>query len=173
MSHLESTFFLILLQLFHSDFQVQQTTSHLSHLLWSEMGKSFTTMTLEMFSFFLIVFLYEWISSVLGEMLNELSNFTDKNVIHSLAIPQVYFWVIGSNLILRCTWTYKLSAHLRHNYLTVFAITALEIIRRFQWVFFRVENEWNKMTSKSNIQLSMIDIPGEEDKLLGSNGYNV
>lgn len=85
----------------------------------------------------------------------------------------VYFWVIGSNLILRCTWTYKLSAHLRHNYLTVFAITALEIIRRFQWVFFRVENEWNKMTSKSNVQLSMIDMPGEEDKLLGSNGHNV
>ncbi|KAL3840319.1 hypothetical protein ACJIZ3_024910 [Penstemon smallii] len=77
----------------------------------------------------------------------------------------VYFWVIGSNLILRCTWTYKLSAHLRHNYITVFAITALEIFRRFQWVFFRVENEWNKR--KSNIQ--MTDIPNEEDKLLGSN----
>ncbi|XP_019055871.1 PREDICTED: SPX and EXS domain-containing protein 5-like isoform X2 [Nelumbo nucifera] len=57
----------------------------------------------------------------------------------------VYFWAIGSNLILRCTWTYKLSSHLRHNYLTVFTITALEILRRFQWVFFRVENEWNKM----------------------------
>lgn len=84
----------------------------------------------------------------------------------------VYFWVIGSNLVLRCTWTYKLSAHLRHNYLTVFTITALEIFRRFQWVFFRVENEWNKMNSKSNIQLSMSDT-SEEDKLLGSNERNV
>ncbi|KAE8075751.1 hypothetical protein FH972_014440 [Carpinus fangiana] len=78
----------------------------------------------------------------------------------------VYFWVIGSNLVLRCTWTYKLSAHLRHNYLTVFAITALEIFRRFQWIFFRVENELNKMNSKSNIQLSMNDIPNEEEKKL-------
>ncbi|KAI3464989.1 hypothetical protein Pfo_021652 [Paulownia fortunei] len=85
----------------------------------------------------------------------------------------VYLWVIVSNLILRCTWTYKLSAHLRHNYLTVFTITALEMLRRFQWVFFRVENEWNKMNSKSNIQLSMIDMPKEEEKLLSSNGHNV
>ncbi|GAB2233831.1 hypothetical protein Droror1_Dr00003060 [Drosera rotundifolia] len=85
----------------------------------------------------------------------------------------VLFWVFGSNLILRCTWTYKLSAHLRHNYLTVFTITALEIFRRFQWIFFRVENEWNKMSSKSSVQLSSIDNPSEEDKLLSSNDHNV
>ncbi|EXC23143.1 SPX and EXS domain-containing protein 1 [Morus notabilis] len=85
----------------------------------------------------------------------------------------VYFWVLGSNLILRCTWTYKLSAHLRHNYLTLFTITALEIFRRFQWVFFRVENELNKMNSKSNIQLSMSETPNEEDKLLAPNNHNV
>ncbi|KAJ4831691.1 hypothetical protein Tsubulata_033167 [Turnera subulata] len=85
----------------------------------------------------------------------------------------VYFWVIGSNLILRCTWTYKLSAHLRHNYLTVFAITALEIFRRFQWVFFRVENEWNKMSSKSSIQLAMSDISNEENKLLLTSDHSV
>ncbi|XP_021907288.1 uncharacterized protein LOC110821677 [Carica papaya] len=83
----------------------------------------------------------------------------------------VYFLVIGSNLILRCTWTYKLSAHLRHNYLTVFAITALEMLRRFQWVFFRVENEWNKINSRSSVQLH--DIADEEDKLLVSNEHTV
>ncbi|XP_010522320.1 PREDICTED: SPX and EXS domain-containing protein 5 isoform X1 [Tarenaya hassleriana] len=55
----------------------------------------------------------------------------------------VYAWVIGSNLILRGTWTYKLSSHLRNNYITVFVITALEIFRRFQWAFFRIEKEWN------------------------------
>ncbi|XP_062106169.1 uncharacterized protein LOC133817615 isoform X2 [Humulus lupulus] len=85
----------------------------------------------------------------------------------------VYFWVLASNLILRCTWTYKLSAHLRHNYLTLFTITALEIFRRFQWVFFRVENEWNKMNSKSNNLLSMSELPTEEDNLLASNNHNV
>ncbi|CAN0914597.1 SPX and EXS domain-containing protein 3 [Linum grandiflorum] len=87
----------------------------------------------------------------------------------------VYFWVIGSNLILRCTWTYKLSAHLRHNYLTVFAITALEIFRRFQWVFFRVENEWNKMNAKSTAQLALSEKSTEEEKskLLASSDHNV
>ncbi|KAG8502083.1 hypothetical protein CXB51_000268 [Gossypium anomalum] len=89
----------------------------------------------------------------------------------------VYFWVIGSNLILRCTWTYKLSAHLRNNYLTVFTIAALEIFRRFQWIFFRVENEWNKINSRPNMQLSMNDPSPSDDevKLLSSSagGYNV
>ncbi|XP_057793941.1 uncharacterized protein LOC131010438 isoform X2 [Salvia miltiorrhiza] len=86
----------------------------------------------------------------------------------------VTIWVIGSNLILRCTWTYKLSAHLRHNYLTVFAISALEMLRRFQWVFFRVENEFNKMNnSKSATHLSMTDLPTEEHNLLDSDARTV
>lgn len=85
----------------------------------------------------------------------------------------VYCWVIGSNLILRCTWTYKLSAHLRHNYLTVFTITALEIFRRFQWIFFRVENEWNKMSSKSYVQMAEDESPSDEAKLLNSGDHSV
>ncbi|KAG9138599.1 hypothetical protein Leryth_012937 [Lithospermum erythrorhizon] len=86
----------------------------------------------------------------------------------------VFIWVITSNLILRCTWTYKLSAHLRHNYITLFTITALEILRRFQWVYFRVENEWNKMTNKpQNASISMEEIPIEEQKLLNSNDHSV
>ncbi|XP_030544257.1 SPX and EXS domain-containing protein 1 isoform X2 [Rhodamnia argentea] len=101
--------------------------------------------------------------------------FSKPSMVSSLLYARkwVYVWVIGSNLILRCTWTYKLSAHLRHNYLTVFAITALEMLRRFQWAFFRVENEWNKMNSKSNIQLSMTEIGNEEDKLLTSSDHHV
>nr|GEZ02148.1 SPX and EXS domain-containing protein 1 isoform X1 [Tanacetum cinerariifolium] len=99
--------------------------------------------------------------------------FTKPHIVSQLIYGQkwIYFWVIGSNLILRCTWTYKLSAHLRHNHLTVFAITTLEIFRRFQWAFFRVENEWNKMSSKQNIQMG--EISGEEVKLLNSNNHNV
>uniref|UniRef100_A0A0C9QWA0 TSA: Wollemia nobilis Ref_Wollemi_Transcript_4388_1780 transcribed RNA sequence n=1 Tax=Wollemia nobilis TaxID=56998 RepID=A0A0C9QWA0_9CONI len=86
----------------------------------------------------------------------------------------VYYWAIGSNLVLRCAWTYKLSAHLRHNYLTVFAITAMEMIRRFQWIFFRVENEWNKMALKSNLSIPLKEVsPQEKEKLLGSDEHNV
>jgi EXS family len=53
----------------------------------------------------------------------------------------------------------------------VFAITALEIVRRFQWVFFRVENEWSKMTQKHILELS--EAFKEEDRLLGSGSYNI
>ncbi|KAL4340677.1 hypothetical protein GQ457_08G022910 [Hibiscus cannabinus] len=85
----------------------------------------------------------------------------------------VYFWVIGSDLILRCTWTYKLSAHLRHNYLTVFMITTLEMLRRFQWIFFRIENEWNKI-AKSGVQLHPVtEVEREDEKLLGSTNHYV
>ncbi|PRQ57780.1 hypothetical protein RchiOBHm_Chr1g0352051 [Rosa chinensis] len=85
----------------------------------------------------------------------------------------VYFWAIGSNLILRCAWTYKFSAHLRHNYMAVFAITALEILRRFQWVFFRVENEWNKINKSSYDPLPMTIIQTEEETLLDANSHSV
>jgi hypothetical protein len=52
---------------------------------------------------------------------------------------QVYYWAIGSNLVMRCAWTYKLSSHLRHNFKLVFFFSVLEMLRRFQWIFFRVE----------------------------------
>ncbi|CAK9223805.1 unnamed protein product [Sphagnum troendelagicum] len=51
----------------------------------------------------------------------------------------VYYWAIGSNLVMRCAWTYKLSSHLRHNFKLVFFFSVLEMLRRFQWIFFRVE----------------------------------
>lgn len=84
----------------------------------------------------------------------------------------VYYAAIGSNLLLRWAWAYKLSAHLRHNYITVFLMTALEILRRFQWVFFRVESEWNKM-SRLNSQMSMKDTLKEVERLIPPTEYNV
>ncbi|KAJ0512394.1 hypothetical protein HanHA300_Chr10g0345811 [Helianthus annuus] len=118
-------------------------------------------------------FLKPFLFSLFTSGFTRIFKFTKPHLVSQLIYGQnwVYLWVIGSNLILRCTWTYKLSAHLRHNYLTVFAITALEIFRRFQWAFFRVENEWNKMNSKQNVQMQ--DISGEEEKLLNLNNHNV
>ncbi|CAI0460656.1 unnamed protein product [Linum tenue] len=48
-------------------------------------------------------------------------------------------------------------------------------LRRFQWVFFRVENEWNKMNAKSSTQISMSEMSAEEEKLklLVSSDHNV
>lgn len=59
--------------------------------------------------------------------------------------PAVYYSVIGLDLILRCTWTLKLSPHLDHvadMEGAVFVIEFLEVFRRWVWIFFRVETEW-------------------------------
>ncbi|MCO5566993.1 hypothetical protein L7F22_020676 [Adiantum nelumboides] len=84
----------------------------------------------------------------------------------------VYYGAIGTNLLLRWAWTYKLSAHLRHNYITVFLMTALEMLRRFQWIFFRVESEWSKM-SRSNLQTSAADSVKDAEVLIPLAEYNV
>jgi hypothetical protein len=46
---------------------------------------------------------------------------------------------------LRASWTYKLSAHLRHNAWTVLLCTGLEITRRFLWAPIRVEKKYLQM----------------------------
>ena len=47
-----------------------------------------------------------------------------------LLYPQgFYYYLMTSNLLLRFTWSYKLSPHLRHNYLTVMAFTLAEVFR--------------------------------------------
>ncbi|CAI7750031.1 unnamed protein product [Closterium sp. NIES-53] len=84
----------------------------------------------------------------------------------NLYFPQrwVYYWVMCSNLVLRISWTYKLSSHLRNNLATTFVVTALEMARRFQWVFFRVENEWNKMTMRAAASAEDLkDLAASED----------
>ncbi|KAJ7532268.1 hypothetical protein O6H91_14G080300 [Diphasiastrum complanatum] len=85
----------------------------------------------------------------------------------------VYYWAISSNLLLRCAWTYKLSAHLRHNYLTVFTFSGLEMLRRFQWIFFRVENEYNKMLTRTSLQVPMKEMTIEAERLLSPSHHVV
>jgi len=64
--------------------------------------------------------------------------------------PRVYYCAIALNLVLRLTWSLKLSSHL-HNVTEfgsgVFIMEALEIARRWMWVFFRVEWECVKRES--------------------------
>lgn len=58
---------------------------------------------------------------------------------------EIYYCAIIIDLLLRCTWSFKLSPHLDHfNDLEggIFLMEALEVFRRWIWVFFRVETEW-------------------------------
>ena len=57
----------------------------------------------------------------------------------------LYYAAIVVDLLLRCTWSLKLSPHLYEwNYLEggIFLLEMFEILRRWMWVFLRVETEW-------------------------------
>ncbi|RKP11903.1 EXS family-domain-containing protein, partial [Piptocephalis cylindrospora] len=58
--------------------------------------------------------------------------------------PMIYYAAVLFDLLLRLTWSLKLSPHLRLDQLTAggFIMEALEIFRRWVWVYFRLEREW-------------------------------
>ena len=59
----------------------------------------------------------------------------------------MYYGAIMVDLMLRCTWSFKLSPHLDHfNDLEggIFVMELLEVLRRWIWIFFRVETEWGE-----------------------------
>lgn len=63
---------------------------------------------------------------------------------------EIYYSAIIIDLLLRCTWSFKLSPHLDHfNDLEggIFLMEALEVFRRWIWIFFRVETEWGRLTT--------------------------
>lgn len=65
--------------------------------------------------------------------------------------PTIYYIAIFINFVLRFTWSLKLSSHLHHVAdleLGVFMMEALEVLRRWIWVFLRVE--WETVRPKGN-----------------------
>ncbi|GAM88832.1 hypothetical protein ANO11243_068660 [Dothideomycetidae sp. 11243] len=58
---------------------------------------------------------------------------------------EIYYAVVAIDLMLRCTWSLKLSPHLYHfNDIEggIFLMELLEVFRRWIWMFLRVETEW-------------------------------
>jgi len=58
---------------------------------------------------------------------------------------EFYYAAVVVDALLRCTWSLKLSVHLDHfNDLEggIFTMEVLEVLRRWIWIFFRVETEW-------------------------------
>ncbi|KAI9171255.1 Protein ERD1-like protein [Paramyrothecium foliicola] len=61
----------------------------------------------------------------------------------------IYYVVIALDLMLRCTWSMKLSQHLdkfSDFESGIFLIEFLEVFRRWVWIFLRVETEWIRST---------------------------
>ncbi|TVY82634.1 Protein ERD1-like protein [Lachnellula suecica] len=81
---------------------------------------------------------------------------------------EMYYVAIGADLLLRCTWSLKLSPHLDHfaDFESgIFLMEILEVGRRWMWIFFRVETEWVRNTSSAGL-----GAPGQDDVLLGDYG---
>ena len=59
--------------------------------------------------------------------------------------PVTYGVAMVLNAALRVSWTHKLSSHLRHYRVVGLLVCLGEVLRRFQWCFFRIETELLKM----------------------------
>ncbi|KAF6265023.1 EXS family-domain-containing protein [Scenedesmus sp. NREL 46B-D3] len=56
-----------------------------------------------------------------------------------------YVWLLLSNLLLRFTWAHRLLGDLEAHSEVLMAVAMLEVLRRWQWVFVRVETETRKL----------------------------
>lgn len=85
---------------------------------------------------------------------------------------ELYYFAIVTDLVLRCTWSLKLSPHLDHfaDFESgIFLMEVLEVGRRWMWIFFRVETEWVREKSAGGA-LGGLGLPGQDDVLLGDYG---
>ncbi|KAG9245979.1 protein-ER retention protein-like protein [Calycina marina] len=93
----------------------------------------------------------------------------------SFRTPEIYYFAIATDLLLRCTWSLKLSPHLDHfaDFESgIFLMECLEIGRRWMWIFFRVETEWVRTSTTGTL-----GAPGQMDVLMhdyssGSGAYD-
>ena len=85
---------------------------------------------------------------------------TNRMLIHTSALYKgsFYIYLMTSNAFLRLSWIYKLSPHLRHNYVAVFVIVLAESVRRFQWIFVRIEVELRKIHNSSQFSASYLPL---------------
>lgn len=56
-----------------------------------------------------------------------------------------YTWLVASNLILRFSWAHRLLGDLEAHNEVLMVVALLEVMRRWQWVYVRVETELRKL----------------------------
>ncbi|KKA30820.1 hypothetical protein TD95_005055 [Thielaviopsis punctulata] len=77
---------------------------------------------------------------------------------------ELYYAVIALDLLLRLTWSIKLSPHLSHvsDYeVSIYMLQFAEVLRRFIWLFVRVETEWIRTLNSATLPLR--DMPIKRD----------
>ncbi|EFJ43538.1 hypothetical protein VOLCADRAFT_96344 [Volvox carteri f. nagariensis] len=60
-----------------------------------------------------------------------------------------YVWAIISNLVLRLAWTHRLMGNLEKYTTVALVIALLEVFRRYQWTYIRIETELRKIRLSS------------------------
>lgn len=84
--------------------------------------------------------------------------------------PAIYYSAIALDLLLRFTWSLKLSPHLDHfaDFESgIFVMEALEVGRRWMWIFLRVETEWVRGLGMGMGTSRGEGLLGQEEVLLG------
>jgi hypothetical protein len=73
----------------------------------------------------------------------------------------IYYAITALDLVLRCTWALKLSPHLAGlggPEGSIFLVEVLEVVRRWVWIFFRVETEYVRGVAAGPVGLGMNDM---------------
>lgn len=81
--------------------------------------------------------------------------------------PEIYYGAIVLDLLLRATWSFKLSPHLDHfGNLEggIFVLQFLEVFRRWIWIFFRVETEWTRTEPRTGGDMLLSDYTHKDDE---------
>jgi hypothetical protein len=95
--------------------------------------------------------------------------------------PIAYQCAVICDLILRFTWSLKLSSHLHHLIeleSTAFYLEALEILRRWAWTYLRVEweackrKEWEDESSMESLTLASLRVRAENSNQQRESRYD-
>lgn len=74
--------------------------------------------------------------------------------------PGWYCWLMASNLVLRFSWAHRLLGDLEAHNSVLLAVALLEVVRRWQWLFVRVETELRKLKALQSLPKDRADTAG-------------
>eukprot|EP01026_Neomeris_dumetosa_P020791 TRINITY_DN183_c0_g1_i1.p2 TRINITY_DN183_c0_g1~~TRINITY_DN183_c0_g1_i1.p2 ORF type:complete len:204 (-),score=5.62 TRINITY_DN183_c0_g1_i1:141-752(-) len=89
----------------------------------------------------------------------DISWFSAKSLAPVLKSPKLfqgtsfYYYCLVSNLVLRLGWSYKLFGSPTATAWIVICMMSLEVFRRFQWIYIRIETELRKINNQTGLSL--------------------
>jgi hypothetical protein len=78
-----------------------------------------------------------------------------------------YAFACFSNLIMRLAWTYRLLGNIESNAVIALGVGLIEVFRRYQWSFLRIETELRKVGAKERSSVALMDEEGRKEIIGG------